>query len=260
MAKRTRSNKAAAGSSKAAAQKEQFAAEFEEAEQGAVAPEDADLDESIVLVEPATLQQLRLSQGLGGMLSKASMASGIGILAARDRILQMLMPAEVENSTGLMSLSRFRQLDAVAKWDSAVKPPRSFTAETLASITSLPSVRRVACTSNLRNFSREEKNKTRHALIVHRPEDDVSADQMITKTALGVYRYESSKQWIAIGNRVAHLLEHIAGDPFTPKTAPVKLRRIVHMVFAEMHPTVCPPDYHVGRPTAHRWVESVSYQ
>lgn len=79
----------------------------------------------------------------------AAFACRLDDLGARDRLLLLLLPAEIETTIALASLSRFRQSDAVAKWDQAkTTPPRSFVPETSQTLLALPEVRKVACALN----------------------------------------------------------------------------------------------------------------
>lgn len=90
-------------------------------------------------------------------------------LSARDRILAVLVPAEIETSEMLIALSRFRQLDAIAKWSAAAEPPKSLSPETIDSIMALPEIRKVACTVNHTNFSKSSKDADERSLIPHAP-------------------------------------------------------------------------------------------
>jgi hypothetical protein len=216
--------------------------------------------------EPVSFEKFRLAQNESTRVRNAkSLAGGLNDLEARDRLLMLLHPPEMEGSHTTLFFSRFRKLEGLARWQNAKKPPKSLLPETMESILALPPVRKVSCTSTVNNFTGDNRVASKHSLIFHDPSDS-AAIARTTKTrlqganvastasiALGIFRYESggpltTAQWTAIGNRTATLIEHIVGDVFSPKNVPVKLRRLVTMVFAELHPNECPPDLFVQCP------------
>lgn len=187
-------------------------------------------------------------------------------LAAGDLPLVLLIPAKVESSSVLKSLSN-QPARCSSSMGHGAAPSKSLLSEAFQSTLGLLGVRKVPCASNLTNFGRSSKDANMRILRIRRPQDSAAilVPKDITKTALGIYRYENdglltTAGWLAVETRTAALLEHIAGDPFAPTTAPVELRRLVSMVFSELHPHVCPPESRTGRPTTKGMGASLSYQ
>jgi hypothetical protein len=201
------------------------------------------------------------------MQTAAAFAGGLSEVADRDRLLTKLLPAEAEGSKELIAHARFRQLDAIAQWENAAKPPKSFLPETVDSITRLTLVRRVYCTliHTNTNFAKNAAiNANSDSLVFHRPNADLSVGSNIANVAYAIYRLEkggplSTPAWQAIGDRVADVLEHIAGDPSTGQKLP-KLQRLITMVHQQLHPGVCPPLFRVGGPKAAGKVAAFSYK
>lgn len=139
--------------------------------------------DAVLSNKPVDLKSLRLKQGTAGMQSTSACASGLGNIAERDRILTMLLPAEVESSVVPLSMFKFRQLDGVTKWHAAVAPPKSLLPKSFNSTLALPEVRKVLCTVNHTNFGKMADYANKSSLIFHKPNVDMSIAKNIGKNS-----------------------------------------------------------------------------